>query len=103
MSQFNLLVEYLQGKDNFVADALSRFAYLASSNREDVSFHGSATAHAEVTKLLEEEAAESRMMQFIRLGRTQNFNGTPTPGVPVFVLSLAKLPRNLPFQPMSKW
>ena len=41
MSQFNLSVEYLQGKDNIVANALSRFAYPASSNREDVSFHGS--------------------------------------------------------------
>ena len=89
MSQFNLSVGYLQSKDNIVADALSHFAYPASSNREYVSFHGSAAAHAEVTKLLEEEAAESHMMTFIRLGRPQNFNGTPIPVSQVYVFSQA--------------
>jgi hypothetical protein len=65
MSQFNLSVEYLPGKDNLVADALSRFAYPATSSREDVSFHGSTAAHEEVTRLLEQEAQECRMLAVI--------------------------------------
>jgi hypothetical protein len=50
LSQFNLQVEYVPGPDNFIADALSRWAYPATSAREDVSFHGSAQACGEVKK-----------------------------------------------------
>jgi hypothetical protein len=70
LSQFNLEVQYIPGKDNTVADAMSRFAYPASSSREDVSFHGSARADAEVRKLIEQEIAEGNMIGMIRLGRT---------------------------------
>ena len=42
LSQFNFTIQYVQGSDNVVADALSRYAYPASSAREDVSIHGSA-------------------------------------------------------------
>jgi hypothetical protein len=45
----------MPGKDNTVADAMSRYAYPASSSREDVSFHGSAQAESEVKKLIERE------------------------------------------------
>jgi hypothetical protein len=50
LSQFNLQVEYIPGSTNNLADAMSRYAYPASSAREDVSFHGSAQACAEVKK-----------------------------------------------------
>ncbi len=70
LSQFNLEVQYMPGKDNTVADAMSRYAYPASSSREDVSFHGSAKADAEVKKLIEKEVAEGNMVGMIRLGRT---------------------------------
>ena len=50
LSQFNLTVEYYPGKDNIIADAMSRYAYPASSAREDVSFHGSLGAHEEIKK-----------------------------------------------------
>ena len=49
LSQFDVQVMYIPGPENTVADALSRWAYPASSAREDVSFHGSAYAKAEVT------------------------------------------------------
>ncbi len=39
-------------RDNTVADAISRYAYPASSPREDVSFHVSDKAEAEVKKLI---------------------------------------------------
>jgi len=69
LSQFNLSVEYVPGKDNVVADALSRFAYPASSSREDVSLHGSAAAEAEVRKLVEQEIREGKMVGCVKLGK----------------------------------
>jgi len=41
LSRFDLTVQYIQGKDNVVADALSRYAYPASQSFADVSWHGS--------------------------------------------------------------
>ena len=58
LSQFNLDMEYHAGKDNVVADAMSRWAYPASNNREDVSIHGSAIADEEVRKMLQKEKEE---------------------------------------------
>ena len=96
ISQFNLSVEYLPGKDNLVADALSRFAYPASSSREDVSFHGSAAAHAEVTKLLEEEFKEARLVSVIRLGKPNHFRGIPMYGIPGLCVVAGEIDPKLP-------
>ena len=52
LSKFDLQVQYLPGKDNVVADALSRFAYPACKAFQDVSFHGSAQASEEMKKSL---------------------------------------------------
>ena len=82
LSQFNLTVEYYPGKENLIADAMSRFAYPASSSREDVCFHGSAASHAEVTKLIQKENEEGRMVGMIRLGSTHT-SGSNTSGFKV--------------------
>ena len=55
LSQFDLQVAYTPGHTNVVADAMSRYAYPASSAREEVSFHGSMEAREEVKKMLEVE------------------------------------------------
>ena len=55
LSQFDLEVVYVPGPQNEVADAMSRYAYPASSAREDIGFHGSAKARQEVKDLIEEE------------------------------------------------
>ena len=55
-------MEYHEGKGNTVADAMSRWAYPASNNREDVSIHGSAIADEEVRKMLIQEKLELQMV-----------------------------------------
>ena len=50
LSQFDLQLVYIPGPDNVVPDALSRWAYPATSSREDVSMHGSLEAKEEVQK-----------------------------------------------------
>ena len=47
LSKFNLTVLYIPGKDNVVADAMSRWAYPASKSFQDVSMHGSAASKVE--------------------------------------------------------
>jgi putative transposase len=50
LSQFDVEVVYMPGPTNVVADALSRYAYPATSAREDVSFHGSEAVREDVKK-----------------------------------------------------
>ena len=69
LSQFDLEVKYIPGPENTVADALSRWAYPASSAREDVSFHGSAQAKEEVDKIIKEEQTLARMVGVLRRRR----------------------------------
>ena len=44
LSQFDIESEYLPGPENLSADAMSRWAYPATSARQDVSWHGSEEA-----------------------------------------------------------
>ena len=55
LSQFDVTVKYLPGPENVIPDALSRWAYPASSAREDICIHGSAQAGQEVAELEREE------------------------------------------------
>ena len=70
----------MPGKDNIIADAMSRYAYPASSAREDVSFHGSATAHEEMKKIIAKEIAEGRLVGLLHLGGQYNPDHTLTQG-----------------------
>jgi len=67
LSQFDLEIKYIPGPDNVVPDALSRWAYPASSAREDVSFHGSEAAKQEVREMIQRELELSRQVSLIRL------------------------------------
>ena len=57
LSRFDLHVTYIPGRYNTVADALSRWAYLASEAHSEVSFHGTSKAKAEVIEFDKEEQA----------------------------------------------
>jgi hypothetical protein len=55
LSKYDLQVGYIPGKENTLADVLSRFAYPASQALADVSKHGSARDAEEMGELIEEE------------------------------------------------
>ena len=59
-SKFDLEVEYMPGKDNIVADAMSRFAYPACKAFQDTSIHGDEESRREMEELIREERMEER-------------------------------------------
>ena len=65
MSQFDLEIEYLPGDENVVADAMSRWAYPATSAKQDVSWHGSQKAKHGAQDQQVQEFQESRALLVI--------------------------------------
>ena len=59
MAKFDLTVVYVPGKDNTVADCLSRWVYPASKGMTDVSAHGDEAETAEDKRIIDME----RMME----------------------------------------
>ena len=55
LAKFDLTVVYVPGKDNTVADCLSRWAYPASKGMTDVSAHGDESETAEAKRIIEME------------------------------------------------
>ena len=55
LAKFDLTVVYVLGKDNTVADRLSRWAYPASKGMTDVSAHGDEAETAEAKRIIEME------------------------------------------------
>ena len=55
LAKFDLTVVYVPGKDNTVADCLSRWAYPASKGMTDVSAHGHEAETAEAKRIIEME------------------------------------------------
>jgi hypothetical protein len=106
LSQFRLEVVYIPGKDNIVADAMTRFAYPASSAREDVSFHGSAKAKEEVREMLVREKEEEREMA-VRAITTKNDDHSvtdriTTPSLPPVTITLAPISLSTPGDPSTR-
>ena len=67
LSKFDLEVAYIPGKDNVVADALSRWAYPASQAFADVSIHGSAEDDEDMHALIEEEEKAGRKCNVVQV------------------------------------
>ena len=55
LAKFDLTVVYVPGKDNTVADCLSRWAYPASKGMTDVPAHGDEAETAEAKRIIEME------------------------------------------------
>ena len=51
---------YVSGKENTIADILSRWAYPASQALRDVSMHGTAQDDDEMEGMIEQEKLEER-------------------------------------------
>ena len=75
LSKFDLVVQYVPGKDNVVADALSRYAYPACRAFQDVSFHGSEEACMEMKEIIQNELEEGKMVGLIQFNTTKQKTG----------------------------
>jgi hypothetical protein len=67
LSKYDLTVGYVPGKDNTIADILSRWAYPASEAVKDVSRHGTAQDKEDVMALIHEEKREEANCMWLRL------------------------------------
>ena len=54
-SKYDLTVGYIPGKENTIADILSRWAYPASQALKDISKHGSAQDQEDMDEIIREE------------------------------------------------
>ena len=60
LSKFDLEVQYVPGKENVVADAMSRFAYPACKAWQDTSMHGSNESREEMKEIIATERDEEK-------------------------------------------
>jgi len=60
LSRFDITVGYVPGRENCIADVLSRWAYPASQAFGDVSKHGSEKDREEVEKIMERERKDEK-------------------------------------------
>ena len=67
LSKFDISVGYIPGKENTVADVLSRWAYPASQAFLDISKHGSRQDREDVEEILKEERLDDRNCMWIAL------------------------------------
>ena len=62
LSNFDITVQYVPGKDHLVADAMSRYAYPASKAFQDCSWHGSLEDAQAMKKIKQEELKKEHMV-----------------------------------------
>jgi hypothetical protein len=67
LSRFDITVAYVPGKDNTVADALSRWAYPASQAFADVSIHGSEEDDRLMKEIIKQEEKEQKTCMVINV------------------------------------
>ena len=65
LSKFDIEVQYIPGKSNIVADAMSRYAYPASKALQDCSWHGSLAHKEEMRHIIEEELKNEKLVGVI--------------------------------------
>ena len=72
LSQFNLTIEYQPGHTNVPADCMSRYAYPASCDKQDVCLHGSSRDSTSIKSYLsfEKEAASQDTHQVVQTPET---------------------------------
>ncbi len=58
LSRYDITVAWIHGKENVTADALSRWAYPASREGDDVSWHGTAKDREEMKAIIAAEKEE---------------------------------------------
>ena len=96
LSKFDLTVNNVPVKDNFVADEMSIFADPACKAFQDTSFHGSVESHAEMKKIIEEELEKGRSVGLICV-RPVSFSEVTTRRVLLVAGTMSRtLARNLP-------
>ena len=76
LSPFDVTTHYVPGRDNVVADALSRWAYPASGDRQDVCRHRSAEDWKEVLEMDRQEGLER---QVLVVTRRRDYGAAPEP------------------------
>ena len=67
-ARWHLIVGYIPGKDNTIADILSRWAYPASQALRDISKHGSTQAKEDMDKLIQEEREQEMQFMYVKGG-----------------------------------
>ena len=67
LSKYDLTVGYIPGKENTVADILSRWAYPASQALRDISIHGSEKDDIEMRRFIDEEKGVERACTYMLL------------------------------------
>ena len=66
-SKYDLTVGYIPGKENTIADILSRWAYPASQALRDISKHGSQQDKDEMEEMFRQEKEEESQCTWVRV------------------------------------
>ena len=77
-SKYDLTVGYIPGKDNDIADILSRWAYPASQAYRDISKHGSKADDDEMNEIIRQEKLEEAECMVIKLKNPKQSLGVTT-------------------------
>jgi hypothetical protein len=75
LSRFDITVGYIPGKENDIADILSRWAYPASQAFRDISVHGNEKDMEEVEAILRQEKEDEKDCMAVIFRRHKNPNG----------------------------